>query len=53
MLVDFPHGWIIIRRSEFDSWLLHHRHVGSADVDRLVAEVFAHRPERAHRWACR
>jgi hypothetical protein len=48
MLVDFPHGWIIIRRSEFDSWLLHHRHVGSADVDRLVAEVFAHRPERAH-----
>lgn len=39
---------IIIRRSEFDSWLLHHRHVGSADVDRLVAEVFAHRPERAH-----
>ena len=39
---------ILVRRSEFDGWLLQHRHVGSADMDRLVAEVFAHRPERTH-----
>jgi excisionase family DNA binding protein len=38
---------ILVRRSEFDAWMRQHRHVGSSDVDRLVAEVFAQRrPER-------
>lgn len=31
---------ILVRRSEFDTWMLQHRHVGSADVARLMAEVF-------------
>ena len=37
---------ILVRRSEFDGWLLQHRRVGSADVERLMAEVFECRPER-------
>jgi Helix-turn-helix domain len=38
---------ILVRRSEFDGWLLRHRQVGSPDVDRLMADVFTQRPERA------
>jgi hypothetical protein len=39
---------ILVRRSEFDGWLLRHRHAGSVDVNRLMAEVFTDRPERTH-----
>jgi hypothetical protein len=38
---------ILVRRSEFDSWMRHHRHVGSADVDRLMAEMFPVPPTRS------
>jgi hypothetical protein len=33
-------GKILVRRSEFDTWLRAYRQVGAADVDRIVAEVF-------------
>ncbi len=36
---------ILVRRSEFDGWMEKHRHVGVADVDRLMAEMFS-QPER-------
>ena len=37
---------ILVRRSEFDSWMRQHRHVGSANVDRLMAEMFPVPPTR-------
>jgi hypothetical protein len=37
---------ILVRRSEFDSWMRPHRQVGSADVDRLMAEMFPVPPTR-------
>jgi hypothetical protein len=37
---------ILVRRSEFDSWMRQHRQVGSADVDRLMAEMFPVPPTR-------
>lgn len=39
---------ILVRRSEFDAWMLKHRLVGAADIDRLMAEIFEPRPERTH-----
>ncbi len=38
---------ILVRRSEFDSWMRQHRHVGSADVDRVMAEMFPVPPTRS------
>jgi helix-turn-helix protein len=32
-------GKILVRRSEFDTWIACHRQVGCGDVDRLVAGV--------------
>jgi hypothetical protein len=32
-------GKILVRRSEFDTWIARHRQVGCGDVDRLVAET--------------
>ena len=30
---------ILVRRSEFDTWIARHRQVGRGDVDRLVADA--------------
>lgn len=32
-------GKILVRRSEFDTWIARHRQVGRGDVDRLVADA--------------
>jgi predicted DNA-binding transcriptional regulator AlpA len=32
-------GKIVVRRSEFDSWITRYRQVGRGDVDRLVADA--------------
>ena len=32
-------GKILIRASEFDTWIARHRQVGRGDVDRLVADA--------------
>ena len=32
-------GKILVRRSEFDGWMVRHRQVGRSDVDRLVADA--------------
>jgi hypothetical protein len=32
-------GKILVRRSEFDTWIARYRRVGRADVDQLVADV--------------
>ena len=32
-------GKILVRRSEFDTWIARHRQVGRGDVNRLVAET--------------
>ena len=32
-------GKILVRRSEFDTWIARHRQVGCGDVDRLVADA--------------
>ena len=32
-------GKLLVRRSEFDAWMVHFRHVGSPAVTRLVTEV--------------
>lgn len=32
-------GKILVRRSEFDSWIARYRQVGRQDVDRLVADA--------------
>src|SRR5258706_9558155 len=32
-------GKILVRRSEFDTWIARHRQVGCGDVDRLVADT--------------
>ena len=32
-------GKIVVRRSEFDSWIAHYREVGRSEVDRLVADA--------------
>jgi hypothetical protein len=32
-------GTILVRRSEFDTWIARHRQVGCGDVDRLVADA--------------
>jgi helix-turn-helix protein len=32
-------GKILVRRSEFDTWIARHREVGCGDVDRLVADA--------------
>jgi len=32
-------GKLLVRRSEFDAWMLAYRQVGRADVDTVVAEV--------------
>ena len=32
-------GKILVRRSEFDTWLVRFRQVGRADVDQIVADV--------------
>jgi hypothetical protein len=32
-------GKILVRRSEFDTWIARHRQVGRGDVDRLVTDV--------------
>ena len=37
---------ILVRRSEFDTWMRHHRHVGSAGVDQLMAEMLPVVPAR-------
>jgi hypothetical protein len=34
-------GKIVVRRSEFDSWIARYRQVGRGDVDRLVADALA------------
>ena len=34
-------GKISVRRSEFDAWIVAHRRVGDADVDRVMAAVMA------------
>lgn len=33
-------GKVLVRRSEFDAWIAHFRHVGREEVDRIVAGVF-------------
>ena len=38
---------ILVRRSEFDGWMQNHRQVGSADVNRLMAEIFPVPPTRS------
>ncbi len=32
-------GKIVVRRSEYDAWLMSYRQVGQADVDRVVTDV--------------
>ena len=32
-------GKILVRRSEFDTWIARYRRIGRADVDQLVADV--------------
>ena len=32
-------GKILVRRSEFDTWIARHRQVGCGDIDRLVADA--------------
>jgi hypothetical protein len=32
-------GKILVRRSEFDAWIAHYRHVGQVDVNQLVSEI--------------
>jgi hypothetical protein len=32
-------GKVLVRRSEFDTWMAQYRRVGRVDVDRVVAEV--------------
>jgi predicted DNA-binding transcriptional regulator AlpA len=32
-------GKILVRRSEFDTWIARHRQVGRGDVDRVVADA--------------
>ena len=32
-------GKILVRRSEFDAWMVRHRQVGHPDVDRIVSEA--------------
>ena len=32
-------GKILVRRSEFDTWMARHRQVGRANIDQLVANV--------------
>lgn len=32
-------GKILVRRSEFDTWIGRHRQVGRGDIDRLVADA--------------
>jgi hypothetical protein len=34
-----PCGKILVRRSEFDTWMATYRHHGRVDVDRIVSEV--------------
>jgi excisionase family DNA binding protein len=34
-------GKILVRRSEFDAWIVAYRQVGDTDVDRVVAAVMA------------
>ena len=34
-----PGGKILVRRSEFDAWMMRYRQVGRADVDRVVSDV--------------
>jgi hypothetical protein len=32
-------GKIVVRRSEFDTWIARYRQIGRADVDQIVADV--------------
>ncbi len=41
-LNPLPHyrvGKILVRRSEFDTWVAHYRQVGNPDVDRIVSDA--------------
>src|SRR5262245_5211914 len=42
-LHPLPHyrvgGKVLVRRSEFDAWIVAYRRIGRADVDRVVSEV--------------
>src|SRR5262249_33595218 len=33
-------GKILVRRSEFDGWMVRYRQVGRVDVDKIVSDVF-------------
>lgn len=32
-------GKILVRRSEYDAWVVHYRRAGRGDVDRVVSDV--------------
>jgi hypothetical protein len=36
-----PEGKVLVRRSEFDTWMARYRQVGRADVTAVVADVLA------------
>jgi len=36
-----PVGKVLVRRSEFDTWLARYRRLGSPDVERVVADVLS------------